>query len=63
MQIVGIAAIGAFTFFTSLLVWPGIIDKTLGARIAPSIEGLGQDVGELGIEAYPEFVLMPEEDI
>ena len=61
VQIVGIAAIGAFTFFTSLLVWL-IIDKTLGARIAPSIEGLGQDVGELGIEAYPEFVLMPEED-
>ena len=30
VQIVGIAAIGAFTFFTSLLVWL-IIDKTLGS--------------------------------
>jgi len=25
------------------------------------VERLGQDVGELGMEAYPEFVLMPEE--
>jgi len=26
------------------------------------VERLGQDSGELGIESYPEFVLMPEED-
>ena len=25
------------------------------------MEELGQDVGELGMESYPEFVLMPEE--
>ena len=33
----------------------------LGARVSPMVERLGQDSGELGIEAYPEFVLMPEE--
>ncbi len=27
----------------------------------PAVERLGQDAGELGIETYPEFVLMPEE--
>ena len=31
-------------------------------RVSLQVEHLGQDIGELGIEAYPEFVLMPEED-
>ena len=31
------------------------------ARLAGA-EDLGQDVAELGIEAYPEFVLFPESD-
>ena len=31
-------------------------------RSAQRFERLDQDVGELRIEAYPEFVLMPEED-
>jgi hypothetical protein len=31
-------------------------------RVSLQVERLGQDIGELGIEAYPEFVLMPEED-
>ena len=34
---------------------------TVKARVSPEVEHLGQDTGELGIEAYPEFVLMPEE--
>ena len=32
------------------------------ARVTRQVEQLGQDAGELGIEAYPEFVLMPEEE-
>ncbi len=59
VQISGIAAVGAFVFGTSILTWL-IIDKTIGARISPTIEDLGQDVAELGIEAYPEFVVMPD---
>ena len=35
---------------------------TLSVRVSHKVEQLGQDVGELGIDAYPEFVLMPEED-
>jgi hypothetical protein len=31
--------------------------------VSQQVERLGQDAGELGIEAYPEFVLMPEEDL
>ncbi len=61
VQIVGILAIGVFVFGISTAVWY-IISKTMGARVAPMIEELGQDAGELGIEAYPEFVLMPEDD-
>lgn len=59
VQLVGILAIGAFVFGFSGATWL-IIDKTLGARISPEVESLGQDVAELGIEAYPEFVVMPE---
>ena len=61
VQSVGILAIGVFVFGTSTIVWY-IISKTMGARVTPMIEEMGQDAGELGIEAYPEFVLMPEDD-
>ena len=60
VQLTGVVAIGIFVFGTSCLIWLAI-DKSIGARIPPNIEYLGQDVAELGIEAYPEFVLMPEE--
>ena len=60
-QIIGILAIGAFVFGSSMLLW-FLIDRTLGLRVSKDVEAIGQDVGELGIEAYPEFVMMPEED-
>ena len=60
-QLVGVLAIGAFVFGVSLAVW-FLLDKLLGARVASSVEELGQDVSELGIEAYPEFVVMPDAD-
>ncbi len=60
-QLIGIVSIGAFVFLASLLVWV-IIDKVFGARISETAEALGQDVVELGIEAYPEFVVMPDAD-
>ncbi len=59
-QIAGVAAIGAFVFVVSYALWK-ILDMTVKVRVSPEVEELGQDVGELGIEAYPEFVLMPEE--
>ena len=60
VQLVGIAAIGAFVFAVSLAVWK-VLDITLGMRVSEDVERLGQDAGELGLEAYPEFVLMPED--
>ena len=61
VQLLGIVAIGAFVFVVSLAAWK-VVDALLGARVSKKVEQLGQDVAELKIEAYPEFVLMPEED-
>ncbi len=60
-QIVGILAIGAFVFAVSWVVWFAI-EKTIGVRVSENTERLGQDAAELGMESYPEFVLMPEMD-
>ena len=60
VQLIGIVAIGAFVFAVSLGVWK-LLDITLGMRVSEDVERLGQDAGELGLEAYPEFVLMPED--
>ena len=61
VQLLGIVAVGAFVFAASYVAWR-VIDKLLGGlRVSRQVERLGQDAGELGIEAYPEFVLMPEE--
>ena len=60
-QLVGVFAIGAFVFIVSLLVWL-VLEKTIGVRVSETVEELGQDTAELGIEAYPEFMLMPDPD-
>ena len=60
IQLLGVVSVGAFVFISSLIVWK-LIDLTIGLRVSPEVERLGQDTGELGIETYPEFVLMPEE--
>ena len=59
-QLAGVAAIGVFVFGTSWVLWK-VIALTLGARVSRQVEELGQDAAELGLESYPEFVLMPEE--
>lgn len=60
-QLIGIVTVGLFVFTVSGALWL-LLDKTLSARVSARVEMLGQDVAELGIEAYPEFVVMPEED-
>ena len=61
VQITGVLAIGAFVFGVSYAMW-FLLDKIMGARVSGSVEELGQDAAELGIEAYPEFVVMPDQD-
>ena len=61
VQLLGVVSVGAFAFATSWLTWLAL-EKTLGVRVSPRVEEMGQDVAELGIDAYPEFVLMPERE-
>ena len=60
VQLIGVLAVGAFVFGLSWLLWM-LLERIMGVRVSRTVEQLGQDVGELGIEAYPEFVLMPED--
>ncbi len=61
VQLIGILAIGVFVFAVSFVLWK-LIDMTISARVTHQVERLGQDAGELGMESYPEFVLMPDLD-
>ena len=61
VQLLGLLSIALFAFVTSLVTWFAL-EKTIGVRVTHEVEKMGQDVAELGIDAYPEFVLMPEQD-
>ena len=61
VQLIGVLAVGAFAFAASWVSWL-ILGKIMGVRVSQTVEELGQDTAELGIEAYPEFVLMPDQD-
>ena len=53
-QLMGVAAIGAFVFIASCIVW-AIMKYTIGIRLSAEDEDAGSDYAELGMEAYPEF--------
>ena len=61
VQLIGVLAIGAFVFVVSFAVWK-VLEMTVQVRVSRQAEQLGQDASELGMESYPEFVLMPEVD-
>lgn len=54
-QFVGVAAIGAFTFAVSFVIWT-VLKATMGIRVDHEAEISGLDVTEMGMEAYPDFV-------
>lgn len=53
-QLIGIAVIFAWVFVVSLITW-FIIKMVMGIRVSPEEEFEGVDLGECGLEAYPEF--------
>jgi len=53
-QIVGIVAVGIFTFVASGIVW-FVLKAITGVRVSEEEEATGLDMGEIGVEAYPEF--------
>ncbi len=54
-QLLGIVAIFAWVFITSLIVW-FILKAVMGIRVSEEEEYEGVDLSECGLEAYPEFV-------
>jgi len=53
-QLIGAATIFGWVFGTSLLVW-FLIKMIMGIRVSAEEEYEGVDIGECGLEAYPEF--------
>jgi Amt family ammonium transporter len=53
-QLTGLAAIFVFVFVASLIIWT-ILKFTMGIRVSEEEELEGTDLGECGVEAYPEF--------
>ncbi|MDC4204952.1 MAG: hypothetical protein MPW14_12025 [Candidatus Manganitrophus sp.] len=55
-QLIGIAAVGAFTFVISYIIWVAI-KATMGVRVSETEEMEGLDIGEHGNSAYPDFAV------
>ena len=53
-QIIGIAAVGAFTFAFAFVLFASL-KATMGLRVSMEEETEGLDIGEHGNEAYPDF--------
>ena len=54
-QLMGLVTIFLWTFILSLIFW-SIIKAIMGIRVSEEEEYEGLDIGECGVEAYPEFV-------
>ena len=54
-QLIGAATIFFWVFITSAIVWM-ILKVTMGIRVSEEEEYEGVDIGECGLEAYPEFI-------
>ncbi|MDJ0927239.1 MAG: ammonium transporter, partial [Gammaproteobacteria bacterium] len=58
-QLIGIVVIFAWVFITSFAVWFAL-KALVGIRVDEEEEYEGVDIGECGLEAYPEFTKAPE---
>ncbi len=58
-QLLGIVTIFAWVFLTSLIVWMAL-KAIMGVRVSEEEEYEGVDIGECGLEAYPEFAKIGE---
>jgi len=54
-QLIGAATIFGWVFVTSFVVWM-VLKMIMGIRVDEEEEYEGLDIGECGMEAYPEFV-------
>jgi Amt family ammonium transporter len=58
-QVIGMLSIFTWVFLASLGVWL-LLRTGLGIRVSEEEEYEGVDIGECGLEAYPEFTEAPE---
>ncbi len=58
IQVAGILAVAIFSFLANFIIWK-IIQKTMGLRVSEEEEMQGLDIGEHGMEAYPDFSSKP----
>ena len=56
IQATGMLVIFGWSFFASLITW-GVIKMVMGIRVSEEEEYEGVDIGECGVEAYPEFTI------
>jgi len=56
IQIVGILSVAVFSFLSNLILWK-IIKFFMGLRVSEEEEMGGLDIGEHGMEAYPNFTI------
>ena len=54
-QLAGMATIFVWVFVVSFIAWL-VIKMIMGIRVSEEEEYAGVDIGECGLEAYPEFV-------
>ena len=57
-QVKGIVAVAVYVVVVSLICW-AIIKAVMGLRVSEEEEHEGLDMGEHGIQAYPDFVSSP----
>jgi Amt family ammonium transporter len=53
-QLIGLVTIFVWTFVASFITWL-VIKAVMGIRVSEEEEFEGVDLGECGLEAYPEF--------
>jgi len=56
IQIVGIVSVAIFSVVSNLILWK-IIKIFMGLRVSEEEEMQGLDIGEHGMEAYPDFII------
>ena len=57
-EIIGVVACIAFTF-TAFHVFFKVVGYLVGNRVSEAVELEGLDIGEIGVQAYPEFMPAP----
>jgi Amt family ammonium transporter len=56
IQVVGVLAVGVMSLISNFIIWK-IIKVFMGLRVSEEEEMEGLDIGEHGMEAYPDFTI------